>query len=271
MVAIGETAAQRAVIDRAPAVLAADERILAGWLVGSFGTGLADRHSDIDLHCLITEESADWFREHWPETAERLVGPLVLAQSLPVLIGGFTVTPDWLHLDLIMHPQGTVDPTKITGLLPIYDRAGDLLPEQPLIKETFGTPYFPEREVKQFLYFLGNLPVLAGRGELILLHASVSGFRDILIGFMLAERGVRDRGGAKRLNPFLTEEQRRTLETLPTATLDLEEIMNALHVVTRTIRERTRRLAGRTGSPWPDELEQAALRSIDRQLCRDFR
>jgi hypothetical protein len=54
--------------------------------------------------------------------------------------------------------------------------------------------HFPDREINQFLYFVGNLPVLIGRDERVLTHGSISGFREILISVMLAERGIRNRG-----------------------------------------------------------------------------
>jgi hypothetical protein len=88
----GDTTVQQAVIGRVPEVLAADDRILAGWLVGSFATGRADAYSDIDLHCLITDVSADWFRENWARIASDLVSPLVLAQAIPGIIGGYVLS-----------------------------------------------------------------------------------------------------------------------------------------------------------------------------------
>jgi hypothetical protein len=258
----GDTTVQQAVIGRVPEVLAADDRILAGWLVGSFATGRADAYSDIDLHCLITDESADWFRENWARIASDLVSPLVLAQAIPGIIGGYAITPDWLHLDLIVHLRGHLDPKTVAGLRPLYDRTGHLLPSETVPREVFGEPYFPDREISQFLYFVGNLPVLIGRDERVLSHGSVSGFRDILVSVVLAERGIRNRGGAKRLNPFLTAEQRETLESLPTASMDYAEVIEALRVVTRVVRQRSKQLAVRTGAVWPQELEDAALRSI---------
>ncbi len=265
-----DTSVQQAVIDRVPETLAADDRILAAWLVGSFATGRADAYSDIDLHCLITDASADWFGQRWRETATALVGPLVLAQDIPGTIGGYAITPDWLHLDLILHPYSQLDPKAVPGLRPLYDRSGDLLPATTTPKPIVGEPFFPEREVAQFLYFLGNVPVLYARREWIILHGSVTGFRDILITVMLAEVGIRDRGGAKRLAPFLTEEQRETLESLTTAPMDDGRILEALRVVTRIVRQRAKRLAADTGAAWPQDLEEAALRSIRREIGVDF-
>jgi hypothetical protein len=66
------TAAQQDLIARAHAVAAADSRIVAAWLGGSFAAGTADAYSDIDLNCAITDESADWFTAHWDELARQI-------------------------------------------------------------------------------------------------------------------------------------------------------------------------------------------------------
>jgi predicted nucleotidyltransferase len=44
---------QRILIERARELVLADDRIVAAWLAGSFGTGRADAYSDVDLHLLL--------------------------------------------------------------------------------------------------------------------------------------------------------------------------------------------------------------------------
>lgn len=266
----GGTAPQRRLIERARAVLPQDERILAAWLVGSFATGEADTYSDVDLHCSVTDESADWFREHWAELAGRIAGPLVLAQDIAGVIGGYSVTPAWLHLDLILHPLAELDPRTVRGLEPLFDRNGDLLPADPLPAIRGGEPFFPDRTVRQFLYFLGNLPVGFGRGEILLEHGGIFTWRELLVQVMLAENGVRNRGGQKRLNPLLTDGQRTFLDAIPAAGLDTDEIMTTLRFISVELVRRGKDLAGRTGAAWPRELEEAALANVRRHLGVDF-
>ena len=262
---------QRNLIERAKVVAADDDRILAAWLVGSYATGQADAYSDVDLHCLISDESTDWFREHWAETASAMLGPTVLERSLPGMIGGFCLTPDWLHLDLILHPRSELDPHTVTGLTPLYDGSGDLLPKQPKPRVIFDKPYFPDQTIALFLYYLGNLPVGPGRGELVMMHGGIFTWRDLLIEVMLAENGVRKRGGKKRLNPLLTDEQRRVLESIPIPGMDMDDILDCLHVVTREILHRGKALARHTATPWPQALEDAAMANVHRHLGLDFR
>lgn len=264
-------APQRNLIERAKTVVADDDRILAAWLVGSYATGQADAYSDVDLHCLISDESADWFREHWADTARELVGPTVLAESLPGMIGGLCLTPDWLHLDLIMHPRSEFDPHNVAGLVPLYDSTGDLLPKHPKPRVVVDKPYFPDQTIKHLLYYLGNLTVGVGRDELIMLHGGIFTWRELLIEVMLAENGVRHRGGKKRLNPYLTDEQRRNLESLSIPGMDMDELLAGLHVLTSEILRRGKALARDTATPWPQDLEDAAMANIRRHLDLDFR
>ncbi|MDP6606852.1 MAG: nucleotidyltransferase domain-containing protein [Dehalococcoidia bacterium] len=51
-----EPALQRRLVERATAVLAADDRVLAAWLEGSFARATEDAWSDIDLHIIVAEE-----------------------------------------------------------------------------------------------------------------------------------------------------------------------------------------------------------------------
>jgi hypothetical protein len=261
---------QRNLIERAKVVAADDGRILAAWLVGSFATGQADAYSDVDLHCLISDESADWFREHWAETATAMAGPLVLARPIPGTIGGVCLTPDWLHLDLILHARSEFDPHTVAGLEPLYDSSGDLLPKQTKPRTIVEETYFPDRTISLCLYYLGNLPVGVGRGEVVMMHGGVVTWRDLLIEVMLAENGIRNRGGNKRLNPYLTDEQRRTLESIPIPGMHMDHILDYLQVITREILHRGKALALRTATPWPQDLEDAAMANVQRHLGLDF-
>ena len=56
---------------------ASDAHILAVWLEGSFGTGAADRYSDIDIHLLVTEANKETFQQHL-ESWLSDIQPLVL-------------------------------------------------------------------------------------------------------------------------------------------------------------------------------------------------
>ncbi len=91
-----------------------DPRIEAAWLAGSLARGNADVHSDVDIHCLVADDSVDWFGKHWPMTAAAIM-PLVLHGSIPGLIGGLAHSPGWQHLDLIFTSVGTFRPEQLAA------------------------------------------------------------------------------------------------------------------------------------------------------------
>jgi hypothetical protein len=254
------TSAQAWLIERATEVAQSDERILAAWLAGSFATGTADAYSDIDLHCAISDDSAPWFRDHWADLA-RQISPVVLASPLPGLIGGYAITPGWLHFDIVMHQAGHFDSARAGALRPLFDRTGTLLPAETVAgPDPHGEPYFPAEVVDFYFYLLGNLVVVLGRGETILASNGSVMRRDVgLVPLMLAENGVKKSDGNKRLNRYLTGEQRAFLESLPPVSVDCDAVVGFDSLVAAEFIRRGRALADRTGARWPADLERATL------------
>jgi predicted nucleotidyltransferase len=263
---------QQQVIERARTVLPDDERILAGYLVGSYGTGEADRFSDVDVHCVVTDDSLEWFEQNWADVLRSFTGPTVLADWIPGLVGGLGITPDWLHVDLVIHSLSSFDRLQYDGVRVLFDRDGTLFPDgdQPPKGGRPGTPYWPERAVNLFFYFLGNLVTVLGRDERIVANQGIGVLRDQLIALMLAERGVRRTGGVKRLNTYLSDEQRATLEAIPVAGSEPADIIAANQYMVREFIRRGTALAKETGDPWPQELVDATLIHLRRHFDTDF-
>jgi hypothetical protein len=265
-------AAQQAVIDRARTVLPKDPRILGVFLVGSHASGRSDAYSDIDVQCVISDESEPYFREHWPELVELIAGPCVMSDPLPFLFGGLAITEEWLHIDIGLHPRSQFDTDKYDARRVLFDRDGTLMPTgdrtgsagQP------GEPYYPAVEVRRFFYFLGNLVTVLQREELVVAQAGIIAVREELVALMLAERGVRRTGGVKRLRPFISAEQLAFLESIPAAGADREQIIAANQVICREFVRRGEALAERTGSPWPQKYVDATFRHLRRHLNADF-
>ncbi|WP_020573925.1 hypothetical protein [Actinopolymorpha alba] len=88
---------------------------------------------------------------------------------------------------------------------------------------------------------------------------------------MLAERGIHRSGGNKRLNPFLSEEQRAFLEAIPAAATSTAAISDAVRVLTREFTRRGKALAVRTGATWPQPFEDATIAHLQHNLGVDFR
>jgi predicted nucleotidyltransferase len=263
---------QQGVIQKAREVLPEDERILAVYLVGSYGTGEADRFSDVDVHLVVTDESVPWFEENWDEVLQSLAGPTVFADRLPGLIGGLGITADWLHVDLIMHPLEKFDQFQYDGVRVLFDRDGTLFPDGDIRPKggRSGDPYWPAGPVNLFFYFLGNLVTVLGRDERIVGNQGIGVVRDQLIALMLAERGVRRTGGAKRLNALLSAEQRAALEAIPAAGTEPTDIVAANQYICREFGRRGTALAERTGEQWPTEFVDATLAHLRGHFGIDF-
>jgi hypothetical protein len=90
---------QQAVIAQAAEVLPRDERVLAVaancsmvqstpgslgvYLIGCYATGAADRFSHVDVHLVMTDDSLEWFGEHWDDVLRELTGPTVVTEPGP--------------------------------------------------------------------------------------------------------------------------------------------------------------------------------------------
>lgn len=257
---------------RARDLLPADERILAVYLIGSYGTGQADRFSDVDVHLVVTDDSIDWFEQHWDDVLRQLTGPTVLTDRVPGLIGGLGITPDWLHVDLVAHPLTSFNRLQYDGVRVLFDRDGTLFPDGdiPSAGGRPGEPYWPAANVNLFFYFLGNLVTVLGRDERIVGNQGIGAVRDQLVALMLAERGIRRTGGAKRLNALLSDEQRATLEAIPSAGTDPADIIAANQYICRQFITRGTTLAERTASPWPTDLVEATLAHLQNHFHASF-
>lgn len=238
-----------------------DADVRAAWLGGSLARGIADDWSDIDLHLAVT--TPDGF------DAVAWVGaltPFVLADQIPAVPGGFVfLTPDWVHIDVIVHATDGLD----QGTLP----ARVLLDRDGVVRDvsggeiTAGEPYLPAEQVRLFLYFMGNAVTVLHRGELMALSQGTAAMRDqLLVPLMLAENGIRKDDGAKRLNRYLTGEQLACLAALPPVGLQEPGLREAQRALAADYLPRARRLAARCNAEWPAELERAAVELWRREL-----
>jgi predicted nucleotidyltransferase len=269
------TVAQEGFIQRAKEVLAADERVLAAYLVGGFAIGKADPWSDVDLQVIVADEAAEDLKTSWSELAGRLA-PLANVKSFQFTIGGVCITPDWLHFDVAFHARSQVDPMKIEGMSPLLDKAG-LLPDRAVPRpDRREAPFFPEAAVDMFLYMLGNMVSVVGRNEPIPATNGVIMVRDVaLVGLLLAEQGWRSTREHSAGNPFpftkhlrsyLSDEQNALLASLPPVEPTIDSAIDGYLALARIFLPRARRLAEQTGHAWPQAYEKASVAHFERSL-----
>lgn len=123
----------------------------------------------------------------------------------------------------------------------------------------------------QFLRCLGLLVVGVGRGEVLTAVTGCGILRNQLISLLLETAHVEDRGGALRLNPLLSAEQREVLEGLPSTVATLESVLEVHRALARAFLPRARRLHAELGLEWPERFEEATLAYVEREIGMDLR
>jgi hypothetical protein len=258
----------RGPVDAVIAACAADPAVLAAWVAGSLARDTADDWSDVDLHLLVARPEefgsglTDWFAR---------IMPTVLADRIPAVPGGFIfVTPDWVHVDVIVHGRDGFAQDEYPARV-LLDPQG-LVREIPASAEQMvGDPYLPADQCRLYLYFMGVTVTVIRRHEWLALAQGAAGFRDsLLIPLMLAENGVRKTDGAKRLNRYLTAEQIAALQAIPAIGSDPEQLIEAHTAIAREYVTRARRLAAKLDEPWPTALEGASVELWRRELGIDL-
>lgn len=268
-----DTRRQEAIIAAADAVLRADDRVLACWLGGSFGQGRADPFSDVDIHGYVADDDLASIESEWSGLVDRIM-PTVFTRRLGAAafgaVGGYAISPEWDHLDLWFYARSQAPERSNFGIVPLFDQAG-VLPTTTIPPAPPGDPHFPRELVEGFLYALGNLPVVVGRGELLLMVTAVGMFRDqMLVPLMYAERGIDPKGGLKRFSQHLSEEQIAELFDMPTPGFDLDALIEANVWLARVFLRRARALAAATGADYPVAFEAATIAHVEQTLGIDI-
>lgn len=251
------------------AVLRADERVSGVWAIGSLARGEADRWSDIDLLVAVHTERFAALAEDWQSFLDGIT-PTVFAQRLgadgkPTITA---ITQEWHRFDITLASDTDQRPHGYVAK-PLFIRAGASIPFTFITTAVQVDNKRLATLINHFLRVLGLLPVIIGREEWIVGLSPVGILRDALIDLYLLENGV-VRGGAKRLNSLLTDEQRQTLEALPPLTPTQGSIIANHQAIARLFLATARRLAETYDLEYPDRFERATLDHLMRSLDLTF-
>jgi hypothetical protein len=260
------TDSQRALVRRLAETLAADVRIEATWLSGSFGRGDGDAWSDIDVIAVVDEDDrAACLAEY--AGPRNPVGETVLLLSLFGRIA-HAVRPNWERYDLLFLTSQELRAHDRTGLKPLALESLDA-PATPRPPK----PHRPSADAllattQEFLRILGLLPGAMGREEWLSAQEGVGLLRKMLIDLTIEANGVgrADRGGAKRLNPYLTPEQRQAIEAIPQPGASRAEIIAANQALAALFLPLARSIAAVGGGAWPQALEDATRAHLQRSV-----
>lgn len=255
------TQAQQDLIDQLTAALSQDRRIRALWLSGSLGKGQGDAWSDVDLTAMVEEADIR------PCLADYAAGrPGMPATVLTHEVYGRVLaatTPAWDRFDIVFHTPAECARLDGAGLKLLH---GDPA-STPLARQAAANSDAALRLaalVNEFLRVLGLLPVAVGRGEWIVGQQGSDLLRKMLVDLLLEENGIGpgQRGGAKRLNPFLTAEQRALVEAIDPPPARGPALIAASRAYANAFLPRARALATRLGAVWPQAFEDATRRHL---------
>lgn len=254
-----------ALLARILAALADDPRVLAAWLIGSLACGAGDEYSDLDLLLAVEDAALPVLADGWRDFLAG-VAPTVYAQRLgapgkPTITA---VTPEWLRFDLTLAAASRQEHSDPVAVL-LFDHPG------VAERATFGVRSAADPRARlpdlaaDFIRSLGLLPVIAGREEYVVGQEGAAILRRRLVELLLLENDA-PRGGVKRLNPLLTDEQRATLAALPLPAPTRDAVIASQLAHARVFLPRARALLARHGLPYPDEFEQATRRHLQAAL-----
>jgi hypothetical protein len=258
---------QQSLLEALKTALKTDSRILSAWLTGSLGSGRGDAWSDIDITLVagagdIPDLLGDLMARDGPlpTTALRLsqFGRLVNA-----------TTPSLQRFDLLLSTPEEFARHNATAVKLLFGDPSEGPAERaPPPSDPAAVARRVEALVTEFLRILSLAPVAAGRREWVVMQDGVGHLRRLLIELMLEENGVgpAERGGAKKLYPFLTAEQIAELEVLVPPRVDEAQLIAANRDLRDRFLPRALRVAGATGAVWPEAWEAAVMSGLARDL-----
>ena len=258
---------QYAVVQKLQDAFQADERIKAAWLAGSLGRGAADRYADIDLHLWLSAEDKDAFRAGYPEQLSKIYPVL----SYKELFGGNMIVATLSDGNLGVMAFDTfveTEPPKLTeGKARIlFDREEqlELLPATAI--EPKELVHFFNEEVSYFWRLFAMLPSIR-RDELIPAFYRLGIHAGQLANTLTLGRGRPRDVGEKRMNELLTPDEQHELEQALALGQLTQASLTRAHMKLATMMSQRGRLAAQNiGANYPEELEQAVLSYIQKEL-----
>ncbi|WP_208813423.1 nucleotidyltransferase domain-containing protein [Micromonospora echinofusca] len=247
-------------IARIADVLAAEPRVVAAWLYGSHGRGVADAYSDVDV--LVAAEDPEGLRADWPVLADR-IGPTVLVEPIAGFPAVRHVMPDWARYDVHFVTPAEVRQRGREGLVPLVDRGGL---HDRLDAGTRPVAVDPARVhglAVEFAKVLGQLPAVLHRADPVYAATWSSMLRLIGIEWLLACHPVTAPGGASRQYATLPTGLRAALADLPPIAADLSGTRAVAVACARLFPPVARRVAA---DAFPAELYAALDRMLRREL-----
>lgn len=260
---VSMTPAQDALLHQITEALGQDPRIHALWLSGSLGKGEGDAWSDIDIVARVDAADVQSCVADYKQPRPGLPEAVLAFDVYGVVVS--VVTDAWQRFDIHFASAEQIARMDASGWRPL---SGDPAPASaPAPTHDPGAGQRVAALVTEFLRVLGLLPVAVGRQEWITGQQGFDLLRRMLIDLMLEENGLgRAARGAKRLNGFLTAEQRELLEAIVPPPANRDALIQANAALGHVFLARARPLAERLGAAWPEAFEAATRRHLMSEL-----
>ena len=252
-------------------VAVADERVLAVWLGGSLGRGVADAGSDLDVILTVADDAFGEFAAHWRDWLAR-VTPTVLARELPGAPGSWhSLTPDCERLDVVTEAAGREPRLARSQRLLVFDRDGAVgAAAGP--PGSAGSPAGPDPGklagiTEEFLRQQAIFPAaVVARGDWLLGVAGTEQVHLMLYELFVEANQPLPVMGVKQWSAKLTAAQRACLEALPPPAPRRDAVLETMRAAAAEFRAQAREILGAHQVPWPDALDAAVIAYQEREL-----
>lgn len=258
---------QQSLLEALETGLQSDARIGSAWLTGSLGSGRGDAWSDIDITLVVGAGDIPGLLGDLMAPAGPLPATALRLSQFGRLVNG--TTPELQRFDLVLSTPDEFARQTAAAVKLLFGDASQGPVERPAApSDPAAVARRVEGLVTEFLRVLSLAPVPVGRREWVVMQDGVSHLRRLLIELMLEENGVgpAERGGAKKLYPFLTAEQIVELEALVPPRAIEAELLAANRDLRDRFLPRARRVAQATGAVWPADWEAAVMSGLARHL-----
>jgi len=250
-----------AVIERLRKLAVDDDRVLAAWLAGSYGTQEDDLYSDVDVHVLVQEtdlEGIETGLELWLKPVANLLLVRHMFDHLYHCVSDRATRIDiWFKTGDIAH----VDPTRVQVLY----QAADCLRFRA--EEPFDPAERLVVDAAEFWRGVSMLPVGLYRGEFVRLFHGFSIYYVVVINLLVRARGEPQARGIKTLNRQLAPADRKFLEDVAALpALDAPTLARAWLRIAAKMANVAPSFFADQGLSYPQEMQEMALRHLYREL-----
>jgi hypothetical protein len=248
-----------------------DARIVAMWLGGSLGRGVADAGSNLDIVVAVAPDSFAEFAGGWRAWLAGIT-PTVLARPLSQPGSFHSVTPECLRLDIVAEQAGSGSAEELARRLLVLDKDGSA--SLAAVPAPAGPPPAtgPDRVrlaqlTEEFLRQMTIFPAaVVARGDWLLGVVGMHGAQLLLYELFVAANQPLPPMGIKQWSAKLTAAQREVCAGLPAPTPTSDSVVAAMSATATAFLGAASEILAANEVPWPADFERAVRRFWPEEL-----